>query len=288
MNMPLRLLLSIVLLLFISVAEANNSVVYKLSSGIEGLARYLPGEQKKPAILLLHGFLTTNNFNTILSLGQMLHENGYTVLAPTLTLGINRRDSGLACKAIHNNTIDTDINEISDWVNWLVKKGHSKIVLLGHSQGSLKLLAYLVERKKPKEVKLLIATSLSYIDAFIDEKEKQQFITRATKAIHSKNFQPDTYSLAYCKNDFTAPPEVYLSLIHWGREQVISAVNQANIPVYVIMGSRDRYFNKPWQDMLQNSKANVSIIQHASHFFDGNEEFDYHDKIINILETRSF
>jgi len=286
--MPQRIFICVVLLLCVSIAQAKNDVVYKLSAGIEGVARYMPGEKTKPAIFILHGFLTTNNFNTILSLGQMLHENGYTVLAPTLTLGINRRDSGLACKAIHTNTVEDDVNEIADWVNWLVKKGHKDIVLLGHSQGSLKQLVYAAERKNPKEVKLIISTSLSYIDAFIEESEKQQLITSARQAIKDKNNQPETYSVAYCKNDFIAPANVYLSLVRWDKELVISAIDKVNTPLYVIMGGKDRYFDKPWQTQMQNTKAKVSIIDNASHFFDGNEEFDYHDKILSILDDNLF
>jgi esterase/lipase len=286
--MLLRLFFSLALLLIISTVQAENNVVYKLSSGIEAVARYTPGEKQKPVILALHGFLTTNNFNTILSLDQMLQENGFSVLAPNLTLGINRRDSGFACKAIHTNTMDDDVNEISDWVSWLVKKGHKDIILLGHSQGSMKLLAYISERKIPKEVRLVIATSLSYIDAFISDKEKQKNIAQAQKALKHKLSQPGTYSLAYCKDDYIAPAEIYLSWTRWDEKQIITSINQSHIPVFIIMGGRDRYFNTAWVAQLKKSKASVKLIKQARHFFDGSEEFDYHDSILNILEETHY
>jgi len=286
--MLLRLLFTLALFHFASSALADNNVVHKLSSGIEAVARYTPGEKQKPVILILHGFLTTNNFNTVLSLDRMLRENGFSVLAPTITLGIHRRDSGFACKAIHTNTIEDDVREIADWVDWLVKKGHKNIILLGHSQGSMKLLAYLSQDKAPKEVKLLIASSLSYIDAFIGSKEKQKYIAQAQKAVQNKITQPGTYSLAYCKNDYVAPAEVYLSWAHWDEERVISAINQSQIPVYVVMGGRDRYFNSYWINKIKKSKANITTIKQASHFFDGNEEFDYHDVILQQLEEAPY
>ena len=286
--MLLRLFFTLTLLLFNSTTQAENNVVHKLSSGLEAVARYTPGEKHKPVILALHGFLTTNNFNTILSLEQMLQENGFSVLAPTLTLGINRRDSGFACSAIHTNTMDDDIDEVADWVNWLVKKGHKKIILLGHSQGSMKLLAYISERNNPVAVKLVILSSLSYIDAFISDTEKQKYVIKAKQAIQNNDSQPDTYSLAYCKNDFITPAKVYLSWVHWDDKRIITSIKQSHIPVHVIMGGRDRYFNTAWVSHLKQTNANVTLIKKASHFFDGNEEFDYHDTILNILEKTNY
>ena len=122
-------------------------------------AEYLVGERNKPAVLLLHGFLQTREFPTVATLARGLHDAGYTVLSPTLSLNIPNRKQSLACEAVHRHSLDDDVAEIGRWVNWLKSRGHRAIVLLGHSFGSLQLLAYL-SAKPDAAVKGYIGTSL--------------------------------------------------------------------------------------------------------------------------------
>ena len=111
--------------------------------GITASAEYLIGERGKPAVLLLHGFLQTREFPTVATLARGLQDAGYTVLSPTLSLNIPNRAQSLACEAVHTHSLDDDVIEIARWVGWLKSQGHHSIVLVGHSFGSLQLLAYL-------------------------------------------------------------------------------------------------------------------------------------------------
>ncbi len=38
--------------------------------------------------MILHGFMLTHNFQTVKQLAESLHESGYTVLTPSLSLGL--------------------------------------------------------------------------------------------------------------------------------------------------------------------------------------------------------
>ena len=102
-------------------------------------------QRDKPAVLLLHGFLQTRDFPTVATLARGLRDAGYPVLSPTLSLNIPNRSQSLACEAIHRHSLDDDIGEIARWVDWLKSHGHRSIVLIGHSFGSLQLLAYLCQ-----------------------------------------------------------------------------------------------------------------------------------------------
>src|SRR5574340_736580 len=134
-------------------------VQLQVRPGIQTSAEYLDGQRDKPAVLLLHGFLQTRDFPTVATLARGLHDAGYSVLSPTLSLGIPNRKTSLACEAVHAHGLNDDVAEIARWVAWLKSQGHRSIVLVGHSFGSMQLRAYLAVRPD-SAVKAYIGTSL--------------------------------------------------------------------------------------------------------------------------------
>lgn len=271
-----------ILLTFSSSVHAEI-VTHRMPNGKTALARFNAGEPDKPAVIMLHGFLTTNNFNTILSATEMLAENKITVLAPTLTLGINKRSGGLACDAIHTHTIDEDVGEVHQWVKWLDKKGYHNIILIGHSQGSLSLVAYVARQPHPS-IKKIVAASLSYIDAFTPSAHQVKQILQAKKLVAAKDNQPTPFSLAYCQGNFVTPAKIYLDYAIWDQSKVIEAINKSPVPVVVIMGTADTHFGIEWQKRLkEDSPATLHLVKGAKHFMDGTSEFDFHDLLLNEL-----
>ncbi len=119
-----------------------DTVELKLQNGVIATADFRAGKPSRPAILLLHGFLQTRNALPISPLANTLADDGYTVLVPTLTLGINQRAQSLDCEAPHIHTKEGDVAEIGYWTDWLARKGYKSIVLIGHSSGSLEILQY--------------------------------------------------------------------------------------------------------------------------------------------------
>src|SRR5512134_1452298 len=98
------LLLCLLISVFPSVAGAVV-VQQDMRPGIPANAEYLIGERSKPAVLLLHGFLQTREFATVATLARDLQDEGYTVLAPTLSLSIPNRERSLACEAVHRHSM---------------------------------------------------------------------------------------------------------------------------------------------------------------------------------------
>lgn len=276
-------LLCLILLASAPLLSRADVVRELLPSGLTGEAEYRPGEANRPAVLVLHGFLTTRNFNTVLSLVDALAENGNTVLAPTLTLGINARRSGLACDAIHTHTMNQDLDEIAFWVKWLASRHHGPLVLVGHSYGSLELLAWLATRPNPR-VRMLITTSLSYADGFNPPSLIKRQVAEARRAVREGDDQPRHFTLSYCKGNFVSPPRVYLSYLHWNAARVLEALRQAPVPVEVIMGGNDRRFDHRWLAALRRAGARLRVIDGASHFFDAEYEFDLNDAVIERVD----
>lgn len=271
-------------LLLLGAHDAGAAILEEtLPSGLKVQADFRPGDPERPAVLVVHGFMTTYNFNTVRGIADLLAENGYTVLAPTLSLGINGRLAGIPCDAVHTHTMEQSLDEIGWWVEWLTRRGYQDIVLIGHSSGATQALLYAAGTPHTA-VRGVIAVSLIYLDYANNPALVQQQRRRA-QSLQDKGDQGlNRYTILFCKDNFIAPAKVYLSYAMWDAERLLSAVRQSKIPVDVIRGSEDAPPLVQWGPSLQAAGAHEHIIEEAGHFFDGFAEFELHDRILTILD----
>lgn len=274
----MRPILLSLLLWFASAAQA--AVVFQdIRPGIRAGASYQVGEHNKPAILLLHGFLQTREFPTVATLAGGLHDAGYTVLSPTLSLNIPARSQSLACEAIHKHSLDDDTDEIARWVTWLRSRGHRSIVLLGHSFGSMQLLAYLAGRPDPA-VKAYIGASL--IEAQIGPVDRRALIesleTRARKTPRALVNHP----LSFCRK-YTSTPRDLLSYVSWDQARTLAALRRSPVESWLIMGDADNLLGHNWLAALKHLGSQVVVVPGANHFMDGEHEFDLLEHTLAFL-----
>lgn len=267
-------------------ATWGETVTAQLGNGSSAVADYRQGAADKPAILVMHGFLTTNGFSTVQVVVNELADAGYTVLAPTLTLGINNRNTSLPCDAIHTHTMDGDLAEIDFWTRWLAAKGARKIILIGHSSGGLQQVIYVAIHPHPA-VSRVIAISLinfqQYTAPDIIARERKG----AEQLLHQQPPPLRTYQMVYCSK-YNATPAAYLSYIRWSREAVLTTLKQRKVPIYAIMGGSDDRFSSEWFEKLRSTGIGVKVIPQANHFFNGPQEFDLLDELKRQLnETPS-
>jgi len=254
----------------------------KILNNIIATAEYSKGERDKPAVILLHGFLQTHHFQTVNRLGSYLADEGYTVLAPTLTLGVSQRKKSLSCEAIHLHSMEDDQHEIDFWVRWLQSRGHTSIVLVGHSYGSLQLLIYAANNKNPGVVRV-IATSLVDIEYTIGREKNKRQINNAMNMQQQNVDALKNYQLNYC-NKYVAPPAAFLSYAVWDKENVIKLLMRVSIPMHIIMGSKDNRADESWPAMLRGAHADVLTVEGAGHFFDAEYEFDLVDSVMVLMK----
>lgn len=263
-------------------AMAQAAIVdLDMRPGIRASAEYLVGDRSKPAVLLLHGFLLTREFRTVATLGSSLHDAGYTVLLPTLSLNIPNRKQSLACEAIHAHSMEEDIAEITRWVGWLKSRGHQRIVLLGHSFGSLQLLAYL-NNHPDAAVKAYIGTSL--IETRIASASRDTLIAQLNDRIQRKQTALVTQTLSLCSK-YTAPPEDLLSYVVWDQARTLNAMKAVPVRMQLIMGDADKMIGRNWVQALQHIHAPMIYVQGANHFMDAEHEFDLLEHTLNFLQT---
>jgi dienelactone hydrolase len=274
-------------LLFCLPALGHNGkeVEAKLPSGKIASAHYHVGKLGPPAVLILHGFLQTRSFPTVASATDALATANYTVLAPTLSLGISRRNQSLPCEAVHTHSLDEDLAELSFWVRWLIDHGHRRIVLVGHSFGSVQILKYLTG-KPPPEVSKAVLISLVEVRVKQDPdqrarlaRELRERAARGDKSLVDAEF-------AYCKR-YVAPPSAFLSYLTVSRDTILDGLARARVPVDVLLGGADDRMGSDWIDRLKTQHVTVRVIEGANHFFDNQYEFDLQDALQQSLKSVS-
>ena len=272
-----------VLLVTLSAAySAQISVA--LPGGITANADFREGDRNKPAIFVLHGFMSTHNLNIIQNIVNELESNGYTVLAPTLRLNINNRHSGANCEAAHTHTMESDAEEIRWWLNWLETKGYQKIIVIGHSTGSLQL-AIVLSENPPATVIKAIFTAPAYLQGSpFPEAEEKADISIANQLKEKNDSKLHKYHLSYCKGNFVAPYNVFLSYKAWSRQRLLDTIKKVTVPYTIVLAEQDQRFGIHINNDLKRAGSRIVIIEGANHFFSSPHEFDFLDKLIEELK----
>lgn len=270
-------------LLLIGLARAEP-VTLQLTPDMAAMAEYRQGQADKPAALILHGFLQTHEFSTIHRLTEGLAGEGHTVLAPTLSLGVTHRKQSLACEAIHAHTLEDDLIEIAAWLKWLGKQHKGPIVLVGHSLGSLELLAF-VQKPLTPQVKRLVGISIMEGRYREDEAQTRQLREELVDRIKRGDNKPVMRRFSYCQN-YLATPRSLLSYLEWTPERILKGIDRARVPVSFIMGSKDERLGPGWLEGLARTSARLRVIEGANHFMDGEHEFDLLDSLIEEMKRR--
>ncbi len=252
-------------------------VQLQVRPGIQTSAEYLDGQRDKPAVLLLHGFLQTRDFPTVATLARGLRDAGYPVLSPTLSLNIPNRSQSLACEAIQRHSLDDDISEITHWVDWLKSRGHRSIVLIGHSFGSLQLLAYL-DARPDRVVKGYFGSSL--IETRIGNTARAPLIAQLTNQAQRGQGALVSQQISFCKK-YLATPGDLVSYIRWDQPRTLAALRKSPVRMQLLMGEADEMIGVAWIKALQQAGIPMVILPGANHFMDGEHEFDL---LANALE----
>jgi dienelactone hydrolase len=285
-------LLTLLLFLLLSFASSTiaqaATVQHTLNNGITALADYRKGDEDKPAILLLHGFLQTHNFSTIQSIADELALSGYTILAPTLSLGIDNRNQSLACDALHTHQYGDHHHELNDWIDWLALKGHKNLILTGHSSGSLRLLSYVgLKREQPLNITGLVSVSPTTPNARNKLSVLNKQISFAKELVQNNTIVMNKYHLVYCQGNYTTHPAAFISYAHINEKVFFSFVKDAIYPVVHILGKEDKLVPENWSNKLSERGARILTVNNANHFFSNSSEFDLHDAIYNAIDILS-
>ncbi|MET0005298.1 MAG: alpha/beta fold hydrolase [Candidatus Thiodiazotropha sp.] len=261
---------------------ARSEIIHlQTDRGLTINAEYLDTTSSAPPILILHGFLQTRNFFTVRHISYALHEAGYKVLLPNLSLGINNRRQSLACEAVHNHSMQQDTNEIALWVDWLYDQTDRPVTLIGHSAGSLNLVSYLDAYPDSPVEKSLLISLIAFLQGPV-AKENTTERTRAEADLILNGVRIERYRLAYCDHYATTAKD-YLSYLAWDPNRTLKAISGMKVKPTIILGGGDNRLGPDWKPQLQSHQAHIIEIDGANHFFDHAYEFDLLDGIEKSL-----
>lgn len=247
-----------------AVVEINSD------AGIVATADFRNPDGDGDPVMILHGFLQTRDFPTVRRLAGFLADEGHPVLTPTLSLGVPRRSQSLKCEAIHTHTLEQDVQELAQWVDWLYRRTGRPVVLIGHSAGGHVITRYLAQHPDAplKQVVLIsIAPPVGRPPAAGEPQEQGELAD---------------YSLAYCSR-YPTTRDAFHSYVDWGPSQMIAAMTGAKVPVKVLLGGADQRIKPAWKERLRAGGVVLATVLKAGHFFDGEYEFELNDRIETML-----
>ncbi len=254
----------------------------RTAAGTVATAEYRQGAPEQPAVLILHGFLQTRDFHTVRHLADALHDQHYTILAPTLTLNIDAREESLPCDALHLHRMEDSVAELQMWTDWLQARGHNDIVLVGHSLGSLQHIAFLEGyRGDAISQAILVSLAISALST-IDPVAYKAITANAQRAVAAGDTGITDYRFSFCER-YPSRADYFLSYDRWSNELIQETLRVITVPIHVIAGSADPRTQPGWNERLRQAGANLILIEGASHFFDGMYEFDLLEAVESLL-----
>ena len=279
--------LLLILLVFITMQPPSiaETVSLEINNGLIAQADYRPGDRNKPTILLLHGFLQTHQFSIIQSISNELSDNGYTILAPTLTMGINKRSQSMTCDMIQSHKFGDHHKELDSWVNWLKQKGDDEVILIGHSTGALRLISYTGQKNAPENnITRVILISPTMPATTNKPAVLKNNLDTAYSLVKKGHTEPGKFSLAYCSESYTSSAEAYISYASLTEKKFFEYLKKTDIPLEIILGNNDKLIPENWYTQLKQAGANITLIEGANHFYSNGNEFDLFDAINSIIE----
>jgi pimeloyl-ACP methyl ester carboxylesterase len=289
-NLKAFFLTVIAALMVITTSAQEQSIVLKTSSGdINGVLLKPVSKKKIPVVLIISGSGPTDKDgnqaamqnNSLKMLAEALKQNGIA------SLRFDKRgiaSSRKAAKQESDAVFDDLVNDVSGWINLLAQdKSFSKIIVAGHSEGSL---IGMIASAKDKRVKKYV--SIAGVGKPADEILKEQLGSRpqAVKDLVFPMF--DTLKRGETIPDVPASlnalfrPSVQPYLISWFKYNPQTEIKKLKIPSLIIQGDKDIQVSVKDADLLAaaaGNKASEKIIVNMNHVLKNIETADQTEQL---------
>lgn len=256
---------------------ADPVTIEQKIDGMTALADWVEAEDAEkgaPVVLLLHGTLADKDQELIDALQELLAERGISSLAPSLTLGIDRRSGPYDCAVPFRHTHEEAVDEMAAWAGWLKSEGHMTIVAAGHSRGGNQ--AALFARAYPDMIEKLIAIApaVGRDEAIRDQRYKARYRAERSAVVASADGAGDLIDvpgIVYCRDTKATPAAIrsYLGGAFEDRDTP-SIVAGLLMPVLVIAGSLDNVVPevpRRMEAIADDDRIRFEIVEDADHMF---------------------
>ncbi len=276
----------------------EQPVVLKTSTGdINGVLLKPISTKKIPVVLIIAGSGPTDKDgnqaavqnNSLKMLAESLKQNGIA------SLRFDKRGVAGSIKAVKQESdlrFDNYIDDVTGWINLLAQdKSFSKIIVAGHSEGSL---VGMIASAKDKRVKKYV--SIAGLGKPADEILKEQLSSRpqAVKDLVFPMF--DRLKRGETIPDVPAPlnalfrPSIQPYMISWFKYNPQNEIKKLKIPSLIIQGDKDIQVSVKDAHLLTTAagnKATEKIIVNMNHVLKNTETTDQTEQIKNIYSNPS-
>lgn len=232
---------------------------------------------KDGMVLILHGILGHNKMELVATSQQILLENEMNSLAINLSLSRSNRHGFFDCTWPHYHQQDDVFEELNLWVDWLRKKGVSKIALMGHSRGSNQSMVYAAEHLDPT-VTHLVLLSPGADDVRETHEKRYGSVLNATADLMQEMIKSNKGEELIDGVDFWFCPKATVTansyLSYYGEmskfREFQTYIPQIPVPTLIITGTMDERFpnvRKNIRPFIDNKRIYSSEIENAGHFF---------------------
>ncbi len=222
------------------------------------------GVKPRVAILWLHGLFQTHRMREPISQQREFWvSEGYPVLSPTLTLGVNDRKEPYDCSYPLDHPYELNIEEIKEWVRWLKGQGVERIILAGHSMGGQEVIHAAEELSKDKAVVGVLAVAPAK-----GVPRKHPLLKKAGQLVEKGEGKKllET-SFFYCQKTKVSARTLYT---YYGIDRNIGrSLQRIEVPVLIVWGGEDdRVKDLPtFLEPYLKENIRVEVIDYADHFF---------------------
>lgn len=268
---------ALALVLGCSAHAAEPVTVEQQISGLTAVADWVAAEDAvagDPVVLLLHGTLADKDQELVDTLQELLAERGISSLAPSLTLGVDRRDGPYDCTVPFRHTHEEAVDELAAWAAWLKREGHQRIVTAGHSRGGNQAALFARAHPDLTERLVAIAPAVGHDETERDRRYRARYRTERAEVLARADSGADLIDvpgIVYC-SDAKATPAAIRSYLGGGfsDRDTPSVVATLPMPVMVIAGSLDTTVPEVPERMAaiaDGDRIRFEMIEDADHFF---------------------
>jgi len=192
--------------------------------------------------------------DSFLELAKKLKKKGIT------TFRYDKRTSGRSKETFENNDMNFNlfVDDCIASIKYLKKLGYKKVIVMGHSQGSL--VGMLAGTKEPIDGFISIAGTGYSIDKTLERQLLTQFSENSKEIQTIRSLRENTIDNSFDDNHPLFSFDKQQFLLTWMEHNPFNIISKLDVPILIIQGEADTQTNIDDFNILEKNAKNAQGI----------------------------